>query len=350
MEKTLTDFPKISVIVACLNEEKYIEKCISSLINQDYKGDFDIIIADGGSTDNTLEIIHKIQSTHKKIILIDNPNKIQASGRNLAINISDAEFVAYLDAHRYADKEWLSELWKCYSEFAEIDGRIIGVGSIHLDAANTPFSRSQETAFQSIISGATSSNFLNYKKPDKVSHACMCLYNKELLKLSGYYDENLPIGEDIELNHRLTYILGYNLYLNPKAENYYYPRENFSNLFLQQFNYGFWRQKVISKLESANESKSNSKLFSLMRLKTLIPGIFVATLIVLFILSFFSNLFFLIYYATVATYLLVLSIFSLLIFFRKKINPTILIIVFVAIHFGYGTGVLSYYLKLNKYR
>ena len=44
----IKNFPNISVIVACLNEEKYIEKCIVSLVEQDYKGRFEIIISDGG--------------------------------------------------------------------------------------------------------------------------------------------------------------------------------------------------------------------------------------------------------------------------------------------------------------
>ena len=355
----LSTFPKISIIVACLNEEKFIERCLESLINQDYQGEFDIIIADGGSQDKTIEIINKFSANYNNIKLINNPKKIQASGRNLAIAQSDAEYVAYLDAHRTAEKSWLSQLWQCYAEKSVVDYRIFGVGSIHLDAAETVFSKSQETAFQSIISGATSSNFLNITQIEKVSHACMCLYDKKIFLESGGYDVSLPIGEDIELNHRLSYIYGYNLYLNPNAINYYFPRENFSDLFLQQFKYGFWRQVVINKLEkllktntvkiqeSANPAVAFNT-FSLMRLKTIIPGMFVGFLAILFVLSFFSQPVFILYYAVIILYLTIISISSLIYFIKMKINPTILIIVFVAIHFGYGSGVLSYFLKLKK--
>jgi glycosyltransferase involved in cell wall biosynthesis len=352
-------FPKISVIVACLNEEKYIEQCLESLINQDYQGKFDIIVADGGSKDKTIEIVNELSLKFDNIILINNPKKIQAAGRNLAIARSDSDYIAYLDAHRTADKSWLGELWKCYAEMSKADDKIFGVGSVHLDAAETGFSKAQETAFQSIISGATSSNFLNITHIEKVSHACMCLYNKKLFIECGGYDESLPIGEDIELNHRMSYIYGYNLYLNPKAVNNYFPRENFSDLFMQQFRYGYWRQVVINKLDKmlrtnsvkSQESSSQAKAyntFSMMRLKTMIPAMFVGFLVLLFVLSFFSQPVFMLYYAVIFSYLSVLSISSLIHLIKMKINPTILIIVFVAIHFGYGSGVLSYFLKLKK--
>ena len=343
----IKNFPNISVIVACLNEEKYIEKCIVSLVEQDYKGIFEIIISDGGSTDNTLQIVNSLISSHNNIILIDNPGRYQSIGRNTAVSQSNSEYFAYLDAHRFANKSWLSELWNCYYENSLKDEYIAGAGSIHLDAADSDFSKAQEIAFQSIISGATTSNFLNYKEADKVDHACMCLYNTKLFIEFGSYNPELIIGEDIELNHRITYIYGYNIYLNPKAVNYYYPRENFKDLFIQQFNYGFWRQKVLKLLDSYKKSdKYNvNNPFLGMKLKTLIPGLFVAFVVLMLILSIVYSVLFYIFCASILLYLAVISISSLIIGYKKRINPTILIFVFVAIHFGYGSGVLNYILR-----
>jgi cellulose synthase/poly-beta-1,6-N-acetylglucosamine synthase-like glycosyltransferase len=340
-----SEYPKISIIVACLNEESYIEKCLISLINQNYKGEFDIIVADGGSIDNTIKIIKELQNLYPNIILINNPDKYQSSGRNLAINFSDAELIAYLDAHRYADKSWLSELWNCLDEYQKGDEKIAGVGSVHFDAAQNEFSYGQEIAFRSILSGATSANFLKIKKVQKVDHSCMMLYKKDILLNAGLYKPELKIGEDIELNHRLTYLYGYNLYLNPKSVNYYYPRETVGDLFKQQFNYGYWRQVVFRMLINSNLCKTHN--FNLMRIKTIVPGIFILSLLILIILSLFSIKIFILASLLIFLYLFVISISSVFLGIINKVNPVILIACFMAIHFGYGTGVLSYFLRIK---
>ena len=63
--------PKVSIIVAAYNIENYIEKCIKSLINQTYKN-IEIIIINDGSTDNTLNVIKKINDKRIKIISTSN--------------------------------------------------------------------------------------------------------------------------------------------------------------------------------------------------------------------------------------------------------------------------------------
>jgi hypothetical protein len=85
-----------------------------------------------------------------------------------------------------------------------------------------------------------------------------------------------------------------------------------------------------------------------MRLKSLIPGLFIAVLCVLLILALFSVLSQIIFILSIFLYLLTITIGSIFLGIKNKINPTILIVVFVAIHFGYGSGVLGYILKLKR--
>ena len=344
-----TEYPNISVIVACLNEEKYIEQCIESLLSSDYKGKFDIYAVDGGSSDRTLDILEGIKLKDNRLKILHNPRRLQSAGRNIAIETTDANYVAYLDARREADVSWLSQLWDCFKEVSAMDDRVLGVGSTQKYVGQTKFRRAQAHAFSSVLSGAGGTNFLKLTEVHKTDHACMCLYDKKYLINQYKYDDDLPVGEDIELNHRMTIINGLNLYVNPKAVNYYYPRENFQKLFWQQLRYGYWRQVVLSALSFKASDNSKAKhIFSAMRVKTVVPGIFVSILTLSFLLSFVSNMFFFAYYSIMASYIIIISLVSLWKSIFEKTNFIELLIVFIAIHFGYGVGVAAYYLKIKN--
>lgn len=75
-EKT-NEFPGISIIVAVYNEEKFIRNCIESLLQQTYPGETEIIISDGGSTDDTCKIVREMQKLHPQIKLVHNKKKYQ---------------------------------------------------------------------------------------------------------------------------------------------------------------------------------------------------------------------------------------------------------------------------------
>lgn len=89
--------PKISVIIPFYNAEQYLDECILSLYNQTEK-DFEIVLINDGSTDNSLEKIEKYLD-QKNIKLLNNPTNLGVSiSRNIAQNSTDSEFVAVMDA------------------------------------------------------------------------------------------------------------------------------------------------------------------------------------------------------------------------------------------------------------
>ena len=85
---------KISVILPVYNEEKYIKKAIESVLNQTFS-DFELIIVNDGSTDNTLNIINEF--TDSRIKLITQPNQGPGASRNNAMEIACGEYVMFLD-------------------------------------------------------------------------------------------------------------------------------------------------------------------------------------------------------------------------------------------------------------
>ncbi len=102
---------KISVIVPTYNEEKYIEATLESVRNQDYNGDFEIIVVDGDSKDNTVEVARKYAD---RIII----SRKRGTGvqRDLGAKHAKGEFLAFIDADTILPKNYLSKINKIFKE------------------------------------------------------------------------------------------------------------------------------------------------------------------------------------------------------------------------------------------
>ncbi len=99
--------PMISIIIAVYNEEKRLDKCIQSVLQQVYQ-DFEIVIVNDGSTDDSTKIIDSyIKKYSRRIVGIHKQNGGQASARNCGINISKGKYVTFLDADDYIDRNYL---------------------------------------------------------------------------------------------------------------------------------------------------------------------------------------------------------------------------------------------------
>lgn len=99
----IEDYNFISVIVPCLNNEKTIERCIKSLLKQEYPPDFfEIIFVDNGSSDNTIPILQKYS-----IILVKEKNRNPYIARNKGALYAKGQILAFTDADCEIDKNWL---------------------------------------------------------------------------------------------------------------------------------------------------------------------------------------------------------------------------------------------------
>jgi len=96
----------ISVIVPVYNTEKYLERCVKSLIQQTYRN-IEIILVNDGSMDKSFEICKKLQEKYKNIILINKKNGGLSSARNAGIEVANGEYIAFLDSD-----DWVTQ--DCY--------------------------------------------------------------------------------------------------------------------------------------------------------------------------------------------------------------------------------------------
>jgi len=106
MQETPRSNPSISIITPTYNSAKTLASCLDSIKNQDYKGDIEIIIADGGSTDSTLEIAQKY--TDK---IYPNPLKTGEAGKAAGVKHARNEIIALIDSDNILPSgDWLSSM------------------------------------------------------------------------------------------------------------------------------------------------------------------------------------------------------------------------------------------------
>ncbi len=109
--------PKISVIIPVYNAERYLEQCLDSVINQTFK-DIEIICINDGSTDGSLKILQKYAANDNKLIIIDKENRGVSAARNDGLERATGEYIMFLDADDFLEKNAFTKLLPVISEQA----------------------------------------------------------------------------------------------------------------------------------------------------------------------------------------------------------------------------------------
>ena len=267
----------ISIIIACRNEARHIESCLNSILNQEQpKGGFEVIVADGMSEDGTKEMVENVESRKQKaenaisVRLIDNPGKIVSTGLNAAIRGARGEIIIRMDAHtEYAPDyvvQCVNTLLKTCADNVGGPARTRAVGYLQRAAASAyhaPFACGGALFHSPDYEGWV----------DTVAYGC---WRREVFEKFGYFDEELVRNQDDEHNLRITRGGG-RIWQSPRIRSWYHPRASLSALFRQYNQYGYWKVRVIQK----------HKLPASWR--HLVPGAFVFTLLLLALCSLLSG-------------------------------------------------------------
>jgi glycosyltransferase involved in cell wall biosynthesis len=111
---------KLSIIVPVYNAEKFLDKCLESLKNQTIK-DIEIILVNDGSTDNSLEICNKYAQNDSRIKVLTQKNSGQSKARNVGIDNSNGEYIAFTDSDDWVDLDYYGKLVEaCEKHDAEV--------------------------------------------------------------------------------------------------------------------------------------------------------------------------------------------------------------------------------------
>jgi succinoglycan biosynthesis protein ExoA len=228
--------PFVSVVIPVYNEEQYIEACLRSVLDQDFPTDrYEVIVADGGSTDRTRAMVDAIARLHPKVRLVDNPGRTQASGLNRAILASTGEFIARQDGHAEWTKHHLSRSVELLVDSGadNVGGRADGVG-------RGTTGRAIACAMRSPF-GVGGARFRYSMQTEEVATVFPGTFRRSAFERVGLFDEAYPPHEDYELNHRIR-AGGGRVLFSPDIPTRYYVRDSIAGLARQYFRYG--RAKV----------------------------------------------------------------------------------------------------------
>ncbi|WHF51979.1 glycosyltransferase family 2 protein [Chryseobacterium gotjawalense] len=199
----------ISVIIPVYNSEKSIEKTFISIKNQTWKGDFEIIVVNDGSTDDSKTVIENYQQKNpdQNIILMNQENGGVSKARNTAMKIAKGDYIALLDS----DDEWLPEKTEKQMRFLEnkdFDVDFLGTRRINhqlLYPYKVDQNNLSEITFRRLM-------FRNETQPSTV------IFKRKVLQNSGLFDDNQRHAEDLNYwlkisEHNKMYILNEELLL-----------------------------------------------------------------------------------------------------------------------------------------
>lgn len=320
----------VSIIIPCKNEEQYIEKCITSLLQNTYPQELiTIYVCDGLSTDKTVEIVKEISSKNSSVHLLNNTKQTTPFALNLGLRKSEADIKIILGAHAEADANFISENVKTF----EIDNKIGCAGGVIENVYENNTSKTIGLAMSSSF-GVGNAHFRTGAKDGYVDTVAFGAYKKEVFETIGYFDESLTRNQDDEFNYRLIKN-DFKIYLNKKIKSKYYVRGSFNKLFRQYYQYGYWKVFVGKKHKTVTS------------LRQLIPLFFVLFLITGAISSLFHSYLFYTFLAGVGIYFIAAFIAA----FSLKSNPIKIVFSFLILHISYGFGYLMGildFLILNK--
>jgi glycosyltransferase involved in cell wall biosynthesis len=188
--------PKVSVIIPTYNRAHLIGRAIQSVLNQTYQ-DFELIVVDDGSTDNTNEVIKEFSQKDKRILYIKHDkNKGGSAARNTGIKAARGEYIAFQDS----DDEWLPEKLEKQMGILEKVSQEVGVvytGFWRIKEDKKKYTPSDKVLKKEgdIHNELLKGNFITTQS---------IIVRKECFKEMGYFDESLPRLQDWELVLRLS--------------------------------------------------------------------------------------------------------------------------------------------------
>lgn len=327
----LSHIENVTVAVVAHNEAATIGAVFEDLKNQEFPhGRIEVLLIDSASTDETKLLMKKFEGDNaasavpfRRVAVLDNPGKILPAGCNVMLEHFTGDALVRIDAHARIPDDFVA---RCV-EVLEEGECVCGGPRPTVAHPSTSWSETLLVAEES----AFGSSFADYRKEvgnRYVSSAFHAMFRREVVETVGAYDERLARTEDNDYFYRIRQA-GYRIRFDDRVRSEQIARNTFARMIKQKYGNGFWIGKTL---------KIAPKCVSMFHL---VPFVFVAALIVCFVVGFVWSWVPLL--ALCGLYLaadLSISVLAIIACRKRYAQMLALPLIFLAIHLSYGWGTL----------
>ena len=193
--------PLISLVIPVYNVEKYLDKCMESVLAQTYDN-FEVILVDDGSTDSSGKMCDEYAERDSRVTVYHKPNGGLSDARNFGVEHCNADLVSFIDSDDYVTEDYLEYLWylmsKYDSDVSSANYYRIQEGYRKSNCVNT---NSQLNDYS--VSKSEAITKLLYGVEGLGTSACIKLYKKELLRLLPFPFKKQP--EDVAVIYKIVW-------------------------------------------------------------------------------------------------------------------------------------------------
>ncbi len=234
--------PFVSVIMPIRNEASFIERAITSILDNDYPAEkVEILVVDGMSDDGTRQMVERLSEGDGRVRTLDNPKRIVPAAMNIGIKAARGDLFIRVDGHAEIPADFITKSVECLREHP--DAWVVG-GCIET-IAHDYTGRAIASAMRSPV-GVGNSRFRLGDYEGWVDTLAFGTHHKWIVEKIGYFDEELVRNQDDEFNLRIT-LAGGKIWMSRSIQSTYFSRGSLRKLWRQYFQYGFWRIRTLQK-------------------------------------------------------------------------------------------------------
>src|SRR6201997_2015230 len=219
------------------NEEQHLADSVARVLEQDYPGGFELVLAVGPSRDRTEQIAHELAAADDRVTVVPNPSGKISSAMNAAIKAARHGVITRIDGHAMLPDEYLRIAVRTLLETGAAD-----VGGVMAAEGITPFQQAVAWCMTSPIGVGVAANHTG-GAAGPADTVYLGVYRRDAIERAGGYDETMIVAEDWELNYRIRAGGGL-IWFTPELRGPSRPRPPLYTLPHQHFRYGRWRRVV----------------------------------------------------------------------------------------------------------
>jgi glycosyltransferase involved in cell wall biosynthesis len=223
-----------------INEERHLQAAVAQVLDQDYDGQLEVVIAVAASTDRTAEVAAALANQDTRVRVVGNPTGATPAGLNAAIGACSGDVVVRVDGHAIIPRDYVRTAVRILQQTGADN-----VGGIMAAEGTTPFESAVARAMTSRFGVGGAAFHIGGQAGPALTVYLGCFQRAALERVGGF-DESMVRAQDWELNLRIRSTGGV-VWFTPELQVTYRPRGSLRALARQYHDYGRWRREVANR-------------------------------------------------------------------------------------------------------